>query len=105
MAKAKSVAAGAAVAAVAAVLATSEVVHEFVLYRREGVDKIPVMSDHDLDVVKQAKVNAVADALRNGQARPDLGITDRKVTYPLSYGKDGKPVRQAMGSTCEETEL
>lgn len=76
------------------------VVHEFVLYRRAGDDRVALLSDPDLDVVKQARVNAIAGAIGAGQARPELFIEDRKCTYPLKNGK-----RQAEGSTCEESEV
>lgn len=80
---------------------TQEVKHEFVLYRRVGDDRVPVMSHGDLDVVKHMKVRTVADAFASGQAVPDLFITDRKCTYPL--GASGQLL--AQGSTEEETEV
>lgn len=89
-----------ATATASAAKAASETVVEFVLHRREGGDKLPVMSDHDLDVVKMAKTNTIAQALAHGQARPDLVITQRTCTYPVRGGK-----RQAEGSTCDEKEL
>jgi hypothetical protein len=79
---------------------TSETVHEFVLYRRSGDERAPVMSDHDLDVVKAAKIDEINAASREGRPRPALFITDRKCTYPLRNGK-----RQADGSTCDESEV
>lgn len=88
-------------AAPVAAKAKSETVSEFVLFRRAGDDRVPLMSDHELEVVKQARVNAIATALRDGQARPDLFIIERACTYPLS--ESGK--RLAEGSTCNESEV
>ncbi len=79
----------------------SETVSEFVLFRRSGDDRIPLMSDSELDIVRQARVNAIAGALSSGQARPGLFVVERKCTYPLA----GNGKRQGEGSTCEETEL
>jgi len=87
-------------AAAAPAAPKSETVHEYVLHRRDGDDSVPLMSDQDLDVAKAAKIEAIRDAAKNGRARPDLFIVDRKCVYPLRNGK-----RQAQGSTCDESEV
>ena len=75
------------------------------LYRVEqtpdGVKRIPVFSDADMDVIKAHKVDAVRDAHAAGKSRPEMGITSRTCTYPVDA--QGRP--QADGSTCDELDL
>lgn len=94
--------AGKAVAAGAPAKKTTDTVIEYVLRNHLAEDDIrPVMSDHDLEVVKHARIQGIHDARLAGMARPDLRIGKRTCTYPLS--SQGK--RLADGSTCDEEEV
>ncbi len=74
---------------------------EYALYEGAGDDRQGRFSDADLDVVKHRRTELKLEALKAGRSIPAFSITERVVTYPL----DGNGKRQALGSTCVETEL
>lgn len=91
-----------AAAVAAPAKADSETVIEYVLTHHRGPeDTQPLLSDHELEVIQHEKMQQIRLAREGGRGRPDLRITKRKCTYPLSA--DGK--RMALGSTCVETEV
>lgn len=78
-----------------------KVVTEFALVEGEGDASQGLFSDEDLDVVKAHRIDEIRERIRTGRARPTLRIVERICTYPLSAA--GVP--QALGSTCQETEV
>jgi len=79
----------------------TKITKTYVLYTGAGVDRQPLCSDEDLDVVRAHKVDAIRDAFRRGMARPELSITCRDTAHPI--GKHGELL--VAGSTCDEYDV
>lgn len=74
---------------------------EHVLYRVEGDKRVPLLSDPERGVVEYHRLDELRRANVEGRPRPQLVMTRRECTYPLNEAGE----RQALGSTCEETDL